>query len=84
MVKLYTTINETATTNGFSLLPKQVSDLFQIETSYLRQNNQFSQSDISFPTSKEALFIADEHEPIAIGKDNAFKVISQVELASCL
>jgi hypothetical protein len=39
MVKLYNSINETATADGFTLLPKQVSDLFQIETSYPRQNN---------------------------------------------
>jgi hypothetical protein len=37
MVKLYNSINETATAEWFTLLPKQVSDLFQIETSYLRK-----------------------------------------------
>ena len=32
----------------------------------------------------EPLCITDEHELIAIGKDNTFKLISQVELASCV
>ncbi len=40
------------------------------------------QSDLSFPSNNEALFITDEHELIAIGKDNTFKLISEVELAS--
>jgi hypothetical protein len=31
-----------------------------------------------------ALFISDEHELNVIGKNNAFKVISQVKLASCV
>jgi hypothetical protein len=44
----------------------------------------FNQSDMSFPSNDEALFITEEHELIAIGKDNTFKVISEVELASCL
>ena len=39
MVKLYNSINETAKADRFTLLPKLVSDLFQIEISYLRQNN---------------------------------------------
>jgi hypothetical protein len=39
ILKKYDSINQTATAEGFTLLPKQVSDLFQIETSYLRQNN---------------------------------------------
>jgi hypothetical protein len=140
MVKLYNSTKETATTDGFTLLPKQVSDLFQIKTFYLSQNNDiaiilhlpcinvqelmkiyrhlsfpiilpqainnhgmtirqsieneqhsksdfaeiFDQSDLSFPSDHEALFITDKHELIAIGKDNTFKVISQVELASCV
>jgi hypothetical protein len=37
MVKLYDSIKKTAIAEGFMLLPKQVSDLFQIESSYLRQ-----------------------------------------------
>jgi hypothetical protein len=41
----------------------------------------FNQFDFS---NEEALFITDEHEPIAIGKDNTFKVIFQVELANCI
>jgi hypothetical protein len=40
MIKLYETINETAMAEGYTLLPKQVSDLFLIETSYLGQNNE--------------------------------------------
>jgi hypothetical protein len=39
MVKLYESVNEIAMAEGYTLLPKQVSDLFQIETSYLRQNS---------------------------------------------
>ncbi len=42
----------------------------------------FYQSDLSFPINEVALSITDEHEFIVIGKDNTFKVISQVELAS--
>jgi hypothetical protein len=38
----------------------------------------FNQSDLSFPVNDEA------HELSVIGKDNTFKVISQVELASCV
>jgi hypothetical protein len=44
----------------------------------------FNQSDLSLLSNNEALFITDEHELIAIGKDNTFKVIYQVELASCV
>ena len=44
----------------------------------------FNQSDLSFRANNEALFITDEHELITIGKDNTFKVISQVALASCV
>jgi hypothetical protein len=39
MVKLYESFNEIGKGEGYNLLPKQVSDLLQIETSYLRQNN---------------------------------------------
>jgi hypothetical protein len=39
MVKLYESINQIATAEGYMLLLKQVSGLFQIETSYLRQND---------------------------------------------
>ena len=38
----------------------------------------FKQSDTSFPIHVEARFITDKHELIAVGKDNAFKVISQM------
>ncbi len=37
MVSLYKSINEAATVEGYILLLKQVSDLVQIETSYIRQ-----------------------------------------------
>jgi hypothetical protein len=39
MVKLFDLINTTVTAGGFTLLQKQVSELFQIETSCIRQNN---------------------------------------------
>jgi hypothetical protein len=35
MLKLYESVNQTAMVGGNTLLPKQVSDLFQIETYYL-------------------------------------------------
>ena len=38
----------------------------------------FNQSDLPFPTVKESMLITDKTELIAIGKNNAFKVISQV------
>ena len=39
IVKLYNLINKAAKAQGLTLLPKQMTNLFQIETSYLRQNN---------------------------------------------
>ena len=47
-------------------------------------NEIFNQSDLSFPAVEEALFITDKNDLIAIGKNDAFKVISQVELAACI
>ena len=140
LVALYNAVNTTATNEGYTLLPKQISDLFQIEASYLRHerdiviilhvpcvnkdeimkvyrhlpfpipipkqilhhdmtirqsmlsnqlsnndfNEFFNQSDLSFPAVEEALFITDKNDLIAIGKNDAFKVISQVELAACI
>ncbi len=43
-----------------------------------------NQPDCSFPINEEALFITHEHELIAIGRDSTFKVISQLDLASCV
>jgi hypothetical protein len=39
MVMLYNSINDTAMAERLTQLPQQVSDLFQIETSYHRQND---------------------------------------------
>ena len=36
LVTLYDAANKTATNEGYTLLPKQISDLFQIEASYSR------------------------------------------------
>ena len=36
LVTLYDPVNKTAANEGYTLLPKQISDLFQIEASYLR------------------------------------------------
>jgi hypothetical protein len=38
MVKLHESFNETTTVEGCTFLPKQVYDLFRIETLFLRQN----------------------------------------------
>jgi hypothetical protein len=48
------------------------------------ENEKLSESNFEeiYNQSDEALFITDEHELIAIGKDNTKKVISQVVLAS--
>ena len=137
---LFKTVSDTAHEEGYKLLPTQISDLFQIETSYVRRQDDiililhvpcinqnemltiykhvpfpmplpkqltyhdmtikqaifadqlsdtdykdiFNQSDLSFEAVEQALFVQDEHNLIAIGKDNAFKVISPIELASCI
>jgi hypothetical protein len=52
------------------------ADLLPTQLTWLHQ------SDLSFPVYGKALFIIDEHELIAIFKDNVFKVISQLELVS--
>ena len=38
MVKLYESINQPATAEGYTSLPKQESYLFQVETSYFKPN----------------------------------------------
>ena len=51
-------------------------------------NNDFNdicnQSDLSFLPVKEALFITEKNDLIAIGKNDEYKVISLVELAACI
>ena len=47
-------------------------------------NEIFNQSDLTFPEVEEALFITDKNDLIAIGKNDAFKVISQVKLTACI
>jgi hypothetical protein len=41
MVKLYDSVNNVTTAEGFTLLPEQVSNLFQIEIFYSRQKTTF-------------------------------------------
>jgi hypothetical protein len=46
--------------------------------------NIFDQNNLDFKPEEKALFIVDEQNMIAIGKDNEFQIISQVKLTGCL
>ncbi len=56
----------------------------ELSVRHLAGANIFDQNNLDFKPEEKALFIVDEQNMIAIGEDNEFKMISQVELTGCL